>query len=151
MPQLSLGASMLQNNDLTRIVKSWGVDAEARWGGLSVLAEMIRTRFEPEFDEGTVVEQYASDWETGGWFVQGGAFVIPRRVELAARYEEYYLELLDDVDERRLVAASTYGLNLHFASQHRMKLMTNYVRHVELEGLPQVDDDTWTVQGSLRF
>ncbi|MBZ0271632.1 OprO/OprP family phosphate-selective porin [bacterium] len=151
IPQISLGASLLQNNDLGTIVKAIGYDAEIRWAGVSVSGEMIATRFEPDVSDDIIAEQFADDWETSGWHVQGGWFVIPRHVELAARYEEFRLELLTDDLDDRLLANTTAGLNVHFATRHRLKLQANYVWRAELEGMPEIDNDTVTLQAGLQF
>jgi len=150
-PQISLGASYLQNNDIDRVVKAWGVDAEARWFGVSVLGELIHTTYEPDLAETVSAAQYAEDWETEGWFVQGGYFIKWIDVEAAARYEEYKLDLLSDVMDQRRLANTTFGLTWHAASRHRAKLMANYIMRAELEGMPEIDNDSVTVQAGLTF
>lgn len=150
-PSLSLGASVLQNNDIDRVVKAVGADAEFKWSGLSVQGEYIVTRFEPEFEEDVVADRFAEDWETKGWYVQGGLFVIPRHVELAARYETYELDLLTDAMDTRRLAASTYGINFHAATHHKLKLQLDYTDRAELEGMPELDNNTFSMQGVLNF
>jgi len=150
-PQLSFGFSYLQNNDIDRIVTAWGADAEIRWFGVSLLGEIIHTRFEPDLTDTTLPDQYAEDWETDGWYVQGGYFIRWIDVELAARYEQYNLDLLSDNMDRRRLANTTYGLTWHAAGRHRAKLMANYIMRAELEGMPEVDNDTVTLQAGLAF
>ncbi|MCB9476666.1 MAG: hypothetical protein H6684_08975 [Deltaproteobacteria bacterium] len=150
-PKLSLGFSYLNNKDIDRDVTAIGYDAEFRWSGLSVQYERIHTLYEPDLGEVTVADTLADDWETDGWYVQGGLFIIPRHLELAARYEEYMLDLQTDLDDKRVVSATTYGVNLHLATKHRLKLMANWVERGELEGMPEIDNDTFTVQGALSF
>jgi hypothetical protein len=150
-PRLSLGFSWLQNNDLDRVVKAWGVDGEFRWSGLSLQGEYLFTRYEPDLGETLVGDQYARNWETSGWYLQGGLFVVPRHLELAARYDEYSLDLLDDLSPKRKLVATTVGINYHFASKHRLKLMADYVFRNEIEGMPHLNNDTATIQASLQF
>ncbi len=150
-PRLSLGYSFLQNNDIDRIVKAWGVDAEVRGYGFSALAEYIATRFEPDLAETMTASQYAEDWETDGWFVQGGYYIRWIKVEPAVRYEEYNLDLLSDVMPRRRLAATTYGLNWHIANPHHAKLQANYTQRAELEGMPEEDNDSFYLQAALSF
>lgn len=150
-PQLSVGGSFLQNNDIDRIVKAWGVDAEARWMGLALQYEYIKTSFEPDYAENIVDDTIASKWETDGWYAQGGFFIWPRRVEFAARYEEYRTDLLSDNMDERLLANTTYGLNVHFLDKHRLKFMADYTTRAEIKGLPVLDNDSVTVQACAAF
>ena len=151
-PSLSLGASFLQNNDVDRIVKAWGADAEFRWYGVSISGEMIATKYLLELEENLISDnQYGDDWSTFGWYVQGGVFVWPRWVELAARYEEYRLELVDQSASERKLADTTGGLNFHFISEHALKLMANYVWRAELKSLPDMDNDSFSLQAGFMF
>lgn len=151
LPQVSLGASLLQNNDLDRIVKALGYDIEFRYSGLSLQAEYIVTRYEPDFEGNIADDQFAEDWETWGWYVQGGLFVIPRHLELAARYEKYELDLLTDVEDTRELTATTYGVNFHVASHHNLKFQFDYTDRGELAGMPELDNNTFSMQGVLNF
>jgi hypothetical protein len=150
-PSLSLGGSLLQNNDLSQVAKAWGADAEFRWYGFSVSAEAIGTKYEQDLGQNLVDNQYAQDWETFGWFVQGGAFVWPRWVELAGRYEEYRMDLVDQTLPERKLATATAGVNVHLAGKHGLKVMANYNWRAELKGLPEMDNDSVTVQAGLAF
>ncbi|NLH50216.1 MAG: hypothetical protein GX444_16675 [Myxococcales bacterium] len=150
-PALSLGGSLLQNNDVDKVVKAWGADAEFRWYGVSISAEAIATKYELALDDAETANQYAEDWSTFGWYVQGGAFVWPRILEVTARYDEYTLDLVDETLPERKLAATTFGLNAHLASKHALKLMANYIWRAELKGLPEMDNDTFTVQAGFAF
>ena len=151
MPQISVGGSALQNNDIDRVHTAWGADFEFRWSGISLQGEYIFNRFEPELDDPLVGDTYADEWETWGWYAQGGIFVLPRHLEVAARYEEYHLDLLDDVSDQRFLATTTVGINYHFASFHGLKAQANYNFREEVEGMPEIDNDTLTIQVSAQF
>ncbi len=150
-PQLSLGGSYLQNNDLSQVVKAWGADAEFRFYGFSLLGEVISTRYEPILSENMSADQFVDNWETFGWYVQGGYYIKWVGLELVGRYEEYKMDLLTDVMPKRRLAATTVGLNWHIASRHRAKLMLDYTRRTELEGMPEIDNDSVTAQFGLAF
>ena len=150
-PRISLGASWLQNNDIDRLVKAWGVDGEFRWSGLSVQGEYIFTRYVPDLSGTLSNDQYSRHWETSGWYVQGGFFVVPRHLELAARYDEFTEDLLDSLSPKRKLADTTLGINYHFASNHHLKLMANYVIRKELKGMPNLNNDSASIQASLAF
>jgi hypothetical protein len=150
-PQLSIGGSFMQNNDIDRVVKAWGIDAEFRWFGLSLLYEYVKSSFEPEYAENLTNDLLADEWETTGWYLQGGYFIWPRHIEVAVRYDEYHLDLLDDISDERILSDTTFGLNLHLATKHRLKFMANYIMRGELEGMPEIDNDSITLLTSLHF
>ena len=150
-PQLSLGGTFLQNNDIDRRVRTWGLDGEVRWMGLSLQGAYLRNNFRPDPSQDITDPILAEEWETWGWYLQGGIFVWPRLVELAARYEEYTTDLLNQLIPERKIAHTTLGLNVHLAGRHRLKAMVNYVRRDERHGLPQIDDDTVTLAVSGWF
>ena len=151
IPQFSFGASMLQNNDIDRIVKAYGFDAELRWWGLSLSGEYITTNFEPDFAENTTPDIIADDWETQGWYVQGGMFVWTHHIELAVRYEEFMQDLLNDKQDDQIVSATTAGANFYLASQHRLKLMADYTMRTEVDGIPELDNDTFSLAAAFNF
>lgn len=150
-PQLSIGGSFRQNNDIDRMVRSWGGDAEFRWMGISVSGEYVWTRYEPDLAEDVTGDAIADEWETEGWYVQGGFFVWPKHLEVAARYEKYTLDLLTDIADERVLANTTVGINFHVARGHGLKLMANWIQRAELEGLPELDNDSVTIQASAQF
>jgi len=150
-PRVSLGASFLQNNDIDRTVRAWGVEAEVRWMGLSLLGEYIATEYDYDLTVDTVGDVRTRRWNTDGWYLQGGLFVWPRRVELVCRYEEYRIDLLNQTSDEARIALLTGGVNVHLTRKNNLKLMANYIHRSEKKGFPQMDNDSMTVGLSLLF
>jgi hypothetical protein len=149
-PLVSFGASFLQNNDVDRTVRSWGVDGEIRWMGLSIQGEYLFT--DDDFQDNDITPDPNFDSkETSGWYIQGGFFLWPRILEVALRYEEYTRDVPSSVEGEQTFGLTTVGLNVHFASRHRLMYLINYIHRAELEGLPELDNDSVTMMVSLYF
>lgn len=148
-PCVSLGASFLQNNDIDRTVRAWGVEGEFRWMGLSLLGERIATTYDYDLTVDVVGDVKTSRWDTDGWYLQGGLFVWPQRVELVCRYEEYRIDLLNQISDEAKVALLTGGVNVHLTPKNNFKLMANYIHRTEKKGFPDLENDSMTLGVSL--
>lgn len=82
-----------------------------------------------------------------GYYVQGGFFVLPKHLELTARFEQ--LDPDDSVDDEKDITWTTVGVN-YFFSKHDWKLQANYVIKEEDNDL-KVDDDTFLLQMQVKF
>lgn len=150
-PCASLGASFLQNNDIDRTVRAWGVEGELRWMGLSLLGEQITTEYDYDLTVDVVGDVKTSRWNTHGWYLQGGLFVWPQRVELVCRYEEYRIDLLNQTSDEAKIALLTGGVNVHLTAKNHFKLMANYIHRAEKKGFPDLENDSMTLGLSLIF
>ena len=94
-------------------------DVGFKWRGLSVAGEAIYVREEP-VEKPTVPSALPEVTESLGVFGQVGYFVIPARLELAARFE--YMDLNFDIDDSRDIWAHTEGINYHWSLYLRSQL-----------------------------
>ncbi len=150
-PRVSVGGSFLQNDDIDRTVTAWGVEAEFRWMGLSLLGEYIATEYDYDLSVDVVGDVRTSRWNADGWYLQGGLFVWPRRVELVCRYEEYRIDLLNRTSDEAKIALLTGGVNVYLTRKNNLKLMANYIHRYEKKGFPELDNNSMTVGVSLIF
>ncbi len=151
-PQLSVGASVLHNDDISRSVTSWGIDGEFRWFGLAISGEYMQRDYEAKFGETILPDQLASQWANKGWFVQGGYYVLPEHIELAARYEAYSLELLNDTAGTREFRAISAGLNAQVRTPFGLfRYSLNYVHRIEEAGVPSLANDSVTMKTTYQF
>ena len=144
---LSLGGGYFTNDDVAADPSGWTIDGSAKFLGLSFTAAYIAIDFEPELDERISLPDFSTDFQSTGWYAQGGFMVVPEMVELVLRYEEY--DGNDEVDDNRDVSAITGGANLYLAGQG-LKLGLEYVARMEDEGA-DLDNDTLILKTQLRF
>jgi phosphate-selective porin len=158
--RISIGANLLTNelttsgsnkkldfseesDDVDTDTTKYGVDLGMKFlDNASIFAEYIQSKSEPE--GGTEVKSQ-------GYYVQGGYFVLPPRLEITARVEGYDPD--DSVDNTGDIAWTTVGLN-YFFKKHDWKVQTNYVIKDEEEDPTtgeKKDDDTLLVQLQVKF
>lgn len=98
-------------------VRSAGVDGALRWRGTSWMAEGFRREVRPRTD--TLAHLRAR-----GWYAQGGAFVVPRRVEVGARYARF------TPDEARPTGrvTETNPFAIAYLRGNELKVMSDWAR-----------------------
>lgn len=120
-------------------VLAYGIDAGVKFvQNASLFLEYIQSEAEP--DGGAKVK-------SKGYYVQGGFFVLPKHLELVARFEQ--LDPDDSADDNEDITWTTVGVN-YFFSKHDWKLQANYVMKEE-DNDPKVDDDTFLLQMQVKF
>jgi phosphate-selective porin OprO and OprP len=106
----------------------WGLDTQLRAGRLEIWAEALQVEWEPA--SGRPFDQV----ESSGWYLQGGYFLIPDRLQAVLKAESFdpRRESPNDVTD-----TGTAGINWYFKS-HDLKLMLNYLR-VQVDNLKDQD------------
>lgn len=100
-------------SDLTWLL--WTANANATWMGATVAGEYYHLNADP--DQG-------DDWDADGYYVQAGYQVIPKTLEIAARYsaiksDDDNASAAFDKDETQ------FGVNYYFA-RHNAKVQADY-------------------------
>lgn len=131
------------SDDRDTDVLKYGADFGVRFLGIaSIFAEYIAAKYEPKGSD---------EFDANGWYVQGGVFVLPQQLELAARFEQY--DPNDGVDNTADITWTTVGFNYYFY-KHDLKFQANYVMRGEdddpVSGEDK-DDDAVLVQVQLRY
>lgn len=147
---VSLGTSVLYNSGLDRDTFAYGGDLELRGGGFSLLGEYVQHDFDPNVSVVVGNVPVSQEWTTRGYTVQAGQYILPERLELAARWQCYNVEVPANVaGKQRYGAASGVLTVLIFG--HHLKVGAEYTSRVELEGVPDQDNDTFSlyVSGQL--
>lgn len=134
--RVSLGCAGYFSNDSSIETTAASADIRIKWHGFSLLGEVLWDRRVPQ-DKPVLPETLPDTVERLGWYVQGGAFVLPGLLELAGRYEWYD-------DQRSLPDAgdlwlASGGLNV-FLAKGLFKLQVNYIRKVERK-VPDIPND----------
>jgi phosphate-selective porin len=111
----------------------------ARWKGATFGAEYFRLNAEPDTGD---------DFDADGYYVQAGYMVVPKTLELAARYSA--IESTDDnapeqFDKQEYQA----GVNYYFA-KHNAKLQADYT-HVKDDLNDDADDNIIRLQAQVIF
>jgi hypothetical protein len=151
LPHIGLGYSQLQNNDLARVVKAWDLEADIAWAGISISGEYIFTDYRPNLASTRATDALSDHYTSAGWWVQGGVFVVPKIVELAARYEVYAMDLLAEVEPVRRIAETNLGLNVHIVGNHKAKFMADYTIRQQLSGMPQLKNNSVNLAVGMMF
>jgi phosphate-selective porin OprO/OprP len=98
---------------------TWGGDVVVKFAGVSLSGEYFERQNEPSA---------AAEFKDRGFDGQVGIFIVPKRLEVAARYSEYDPRLSKDGDVR-----TESGLALgYFWNQHNHKIQADY-RKIEDE------------------
>lgn len=95
----------------------WGVDTQVKFGPFDLQAEYLRNRYEPDNSIP------ANGFETDGWYVLGGYFIIPKYLQAVVRYEVFNSQINVDGDSSDVI---TFGLNYYIKGDD-LKLMANYL------------------------
>jgi len=122
-----------------------------KYRGFSTSAEAYWRRFDDigsdnsgSVGSGTIIDR--------GFFVQGGYFILPKKVELAGRYS---LVDFDDERDEDAVRETTLGVNWFINGTHDNKLQLNWIRQDnELPNSVSRSDDidnTFRMQYQLAF
>lgn len=120
-------------------------DLGFKWRGLSVGAEAVYVREEP-LEKPTVPTALPGITESLGVYGQAGYFILPERLEVAARFE--YLDMNFDIDDSRDVWALTGGVNYYLSRYMRAQL--SYTHKQELRHR-QLQNDALLIQMQLAF
>jgi hypothetical protein len=114
-------------SDLTWLL--WTANANARWMGATVAGEYYHLNANP--DQG-------SDWDGDGYYLQAGYQIIPKTLELAARYSA--IESTDAAASAKFdKVQKQFGVNYYFA-QHNLKLQSDVT--LVADNLAANKDDT---------
>jgi phosphate-selective porin OprO/OprP len=119
-------------------VKSWELESQFKWRGLSLQGEYYVGQAKGD-TSGTRVYAY-------GWYAQAGYFILPKKLDLAARYS------FVDYDRSRSndgVSVINTAATWYFRA-NSMKLVIDYSRtHRQRAGLPPANDQAILVQAQL--
>ena len=119
-------------------VESWGFDGQFKWHGLSVQAEGFYGQAEGQTSG---VRLYAY-----GWYGQAGFFILPERLDVAARYA--IVDYNRNVDASRL---ATYSADTtYYFRRNSLKITLDYTRtNRQRAGLPAANDQAFILQVQL--
>jgi phosphate-selective porin OprO/OprP len=119
-------------------IQSWGFDAQFKWRGLSVQAEGFYGQAQGD-TSGARLYAY-------GWYAQTGYFILPSRLDLAARYAY--------VDYNRSVARGGVSLvsaaTSYYFRRNSLKIVLDYSRtHRQRPNGSPANDQAFLVQVQL--
>lgn len=97
----------------------WGPELTIRYKGISLAGEYYMATYTP--DDTRVYRKLHSE----GYFIQGGAFVIPKKLELTARYDRFDRDTT--VSSQKDTREYTAGVNYFPSEDHRYKFQLNYI------------------------
>jgi phosphate-selective porin len=124
-------------SDLTWLL--WTANVNATWMGASFAAEYYDLNADPDL---------GSDWDADGFYVQAGYQVIPKTLEVAARYSE--IESDDANASNKFDKNETqFGVNYYFA-KHAAKVQADYTM-VEDDLNKDKDDDIVRLQAQFFY
>ena len=142
---ISQGLTLLVNDDgsLSPFVlpspderTAWSVDAWLRLGQFDLIGEFLQERVQPRTPNGVAPE--FSKFTTDGFYVTGAYFLIPKKLQLAARWEH----LNPGQKGNDGISSILGGLNYYIHGDD-LKLMVNYIHTWSdfREANPQFGDD----------
>ena len=99
---------------------AWSVDAWLKLGPFDLIGEFLQERVHPRTPNGVAPE--FSKFTTDGFYVTGGYFLIPKKLQLAARWEH----LNPGQKGNDGIQSITGGLNYYIHGDD-LKLMVNYI------------------------
>jgi len=99
---------------------AWSVDAWLKLGPFDLIGEFLQERVHPRTPNGVAPE--FSKFTTDGFYVTGGYFLIPKKLQLAARWEH----LNPGQKGSDGIQSITGGLNYYIHGDD-LKLMVNYI------------------------
>ncbi len=127
--RLAVGGGVYWNDDAAGDQLSYGADVTFKWRRLSLLAELLQSRFDPAAAP-PVPSGARARIDQRAIYGQLGFFVLEGRLELAGRAESLDRELASTTDPG--VLAFTGGANL-FLARHSLKLMAAFTHRREPE------------------
>ena len=121
-------------------VGTYGFDAAFKWRGFSAQGEYFGGKAEGQDSGGTV--------KSHGYYGQAGYFLLPKKLEVAARYSS--------VDPNRYksqdLQIEVTGAVSYYFEGHNLKLQGDYTNiHTQLAGKQPTDDKQLRVQAQLAF
>jgi hypothetical protein len=123
--------------DLTWLL--WTANVNATWMGATFAAEYYNLNADPDTTD---------DWDADGYYVQAGYQVIPKTLEVAARYSE--VESDDANASAKFDKSETqFGVNYYFA-KHAAKLQADYTMVEDDLGVDK-DDDIFRLQAQFYY
>ncbi len=144
---LSLGGGWFLNDDVSATPKGYVVDGELKVAGFSFTGGWVLIDYAPDLGANDQLPPFSTDFDSEGWYVQGGYMVLPHLVELAARYEQY--DSNDQIDDNGDVSAFTGALNVYLLD-HDVKSSLEYVSRTEDHG-SKLENDSLTLEMQLLF
>lgn len=134
-----LGRSAGQFNATEKVgIDSYGVDAAFKWQGLFALGEYLYGRAEGD-DSGSKLRAH-------GWFAQAGYCIIPKTLEVAARYSFVDPDREASNDQR----VDVTGAVSYYFNKHNLKLQGDITNaHDQSKG--KTDDQIYRLQAQLIF
>jgi phosphate-selective porin len=98
----------------------WGVDATFHWGPFDLIAEYLSESFDGRTVNGILPT--FTDFNAEGYYVQGSYFIIPKKLQVVAKYEHFNpAQIIDDN-----LDSITGGVNYYIHGDD-VKLMANYI------------------------
>lgn len=119
-------------------IESWGFDAQLKWRGLSVQAEGFTGQAQGD-TSGARLYAY-------GWYGQAAYFLLPSRLDLAARYA--YVDYNRDVARGGVSVVS--AATTYYFRRNSAKIVLDYSRtHRQRPGGAPANDSAFMVQAQL--
>ncbi len=136
---LNKGADFAANEIIT--VNTAGADLAFKWRGLSVQSEYF-------WAQGDGASLVRNSQRAQGFYAQAGYFIIPKKLEAAARYSY--------VDPNRNVAndlhTETQGAISYYFDKHNLKLQADVTNiHQQATGNQPTDDMEYRLQAQIIF
>jgi phosphate-selective porin len=100
--------------------EAYGFDASLHIGPFDLMAEYLNQRISPRTVNN--IPPTFTTFEPNGYYVQGSYFIIPKRLQLVAKWESFEPDQADD-DEIRSI---TGGVNYYIHGDN-LKLMADYI------------------------
>jgi phosphate-selective porin OprO/OprP len=121
-------------------VGTYGFDAAFKWRGLSVQGEYFGGKAEGQNQGRTV--------HARGYYGQAGYFLLPKKLEVAARYSS----VDPNRDKSQDLQIEVTGAVSYYFEGHNLKLQGDYTNiHTQLAGKQATDDQQLRVQAQLAF
>ncbi len=144
---MSLGGGWFLNDDVSSQPKGYTVDGELKVAGFSLTGGWVLVDYAPDLGANIEFPPFATDFNSRGWYVQGGYMLLPRHLELAGRYEQY--DSNDKVQDNGDVTSYAVGVN-YYLLDHDVKTSLEYVGRLEDHGA-KLDNDSLTLELQLIF
>lgn len=145
--RVALGGDVYFNDDAAGDQLAWSVDLSAKWRGVSLLAEYLQSHYEPASDP-VRPPSLAGELDQRAFFAQAGYFLLPGRLELAARFELWDTNV--DEDGPTDLQAITAALNLYML-RDRIKAQLQYTHRREPNSDGELENDTGVLQLQAKF
>jgi phosphate-selective porin OprO/OprP len=121
-------------------VGTYGFDAAFKWQGFSAQGEYFGGKAEGQSRGGTV--------HSRGYYGQAGYFLLPKKLEVAARYSS----VDPNREKTQDFQVEVTGAVSYYFEGHNLKLQGDYTNiHTQLAGKQATDDKQVRVQAQLAF